>query len=300
MERRKFIGNTLLAGTAVALTPSLMSAQFQRKKTTLTILHTNDTHSNMEPFPANHAKYPGLGGVAKRYDLIEQIRSEAEQVLLLDAGDVFQGTPYFNRYGGELEMKVMSKMGYDVGTIGNHDFDGGMEGFVKAAKAANFPFVCSNYEFTNTPMEGQTKPYQMIQKGGIKVGVFGLGVELKGLVPDKLYGETVYLNPVEMAQELVGILRRKGADLIICLSHLGYSYENDKISDLSLAKQTEGIDLIIGGHTHTFLEQATPVFNAAGKTTLVTQAGWAGVRLGRVDFDLEKKLFKSNGGIVVA
>ncbi|TNE54128.1 MAG: bifunctional metallophosphatase/5'-nucleotidase [Bacteroidetes bacterium] len=300
MDRRSFVEKTLLGAGLVMGAPSLISASpAKRKSGRLTILHTNDTHSNIDPFPENHAKYPGLGGVARRYDLIQKIRSEEEHVLLLDSGDMFQGTPYFNRFGGELEMKVMSAMKYDMGTIGNHDFDGTMEGFVKAARYADFPFVCSNYEFTNTPMEESTRPYQIIERAGMKIGIFGLGVELAGLVPKKLYRETVYLDPVEMTQEVVGILRKKGVDMIICLSHLGYSYQSDKISDLRLAELTEGIDLILGGHTHTFLEKATPVQNKAGKITLVNQAGWAGIRLGRLDFDLEKKMFHASEGILV-
>jgi 5'-nucleotidase len=291
MKRRDFIQKTILTTTAVAISPSVFGQNALSKKETLTILHTNDTHSNIDPFPSNHAKFPGMGGVAKRFDMVQQIRLEEKNVLVLDAGDIFQGTPYFNRFGGELEMKVMSKIGYDAGTMGNHDFDGGMEGFVNAKKHATFPFLCSNYDFKNTPIDGQTEAYKIFRKGNLKIGVFGIGVELKGLVPDKLFGETVYQNPIERAQDMVTKLQDEKCDLIICLSHLGYEHPGDKVSDRVLAKKTKGIDLIIGGHTHTFLEKPTQELNLDGKITLINQVGWAGLNLGRIDFDVEKKFF---------
>lgn len=291
MERRDFIQKTILTTSALAVAPSFFGQEMKSKKERLTILHTNDTHSNIDPFPSNHAKFPNMGGVAKRFDMVNQIRQEEKHVLVLDAGDIFQGTPYFNRFGGELEMKVMTKIGYDAATMGNHDFDGGMDGFVKAKKHATFPFLCANYDFKNTPIDGQTELYKTFTKGALKIGVFGLGVELKNLVPDKLFGETVYQNPIERAQDIVNKLQAEKCDLIICLSHLGYEYATDKISDRILAKKTKGIDLIIGGHTHTFLEKPTQEFNLDGKITLINQVGWAGLNLGRIDFDVEKKFF---------
>ena len=292
MKRREFIQKTLVSGAALSVAPALFSQSIHSTEQKLTILHTNDTHSNIEAFPDNHAKYPGMGGVSKRYEIIQQIRKEEEHVLLLDAGDIFQGTPYFNRFGGELEMKVMSKMNYEAATMGNHDFDGGMEGFLKAKEHAVFPFICSNYDFSNTVLDGQIQLYQIIQKGKLKIGIFGLGVELKGLVPDKLYGETVYQDPIEMAQEMVSKLKDADCDLIICLSHLGYEYSNDKVSDRILAKKTKNIDLIIGGHTHTFLEKPTQEINSNGEITLINQVGWAGLNLGRIDYNIQKKIFR--------
>ena len=265
----------------------------------LTILHTNDTHSNIDPFPENHSKYPGKGGVARRFELIEKIRREEENVILLDAGDIFQGTPYFNKFGGVLEMKLMSHLGYDAATMGNHDFDGGMQGFVDAQKYADFPFVCSNYGFQNTPIDGHTKGYTIITRSKLKIGVFGIGVEMKGLVPDSKYGETKYLNPIDVANDKARLLKGKGCDLVICLSHLGYSYESDKVSDLVLARKTENIHLIIGGHTHTFLEKPTEEKNLNGETVLINQVGWAGINLGRIDFEIENKLFAKKDVITV-
>ena len=253
----------------------------------LTILHTNDVHSYIDPFPANHPKNPNMGGVARRAALIESIRKENPNVLLLDAGDIFQGTPYFNYYGGELEFKLMSMMQYDLATIGNHDFDNGIEGLYAQLPHASFEFVSANYDFKNTIMNGHVKPYKIINKDGIKVGVFGLGVGLDGLVDKKNYKETVYLDPVGVAQDMARILKQeKKCDLVICLSHLGYKYkdEPDKICDTKLATLTKDIDLIIGGHTHTFLDKPTVLKNAVGQDVLVNQVGCYGINLGRIDF----------------
>lgn len=300
MKRRSFIRNTALITGSTLIAPSLFA---QDNKATsarkITILHTNDTHSNIDSFPDNHAKYPGKGGVSKRFDLIQQIRQEEENVLLLDAGDIFQGTPYFNKYHGVLEMKVMSALGYDAATMGNHDFDGGVDGFDNAKQYADFPFICSNYDFTDTLLDGKTLDKLIINKGGVKVGIFGVGVELKGLVPDNKYLETKYNDPIEIAQDKVKELKEAGCELIICLSHLGYSYKSEKVSDLKLAEQTEGIHLIIGGHTHTFLDKPTEVINKSGNTVLVNQVGWAGVNLGRVDFEVDSALFSKKDVLIV-
>lgn len=294
MKRRSFVQKGILLTGATIIAPTLISQTSHEKKRKikqLTILHTNDTHSTIEPFPANHSKFPGKGGVVNRFNLIQKIRSEEENVLLLDAGDIFQGTPYFNMFGGVIEMKVMSKMGYDAATMGNHDFDGGMDGFLKAKEYADFPFLCSNYDFSATILKNQTQDSLIKEIGGLKVGIFGIGVELKGLVPDDKFGETVYLDPISSANRVALELKKKGCDLIICLSHLGYQYESDKISDLKLAAATKNIHLIIGGHTHTFLEKPTEVKNSEGQIVLVNQVGWGGIHLGRIDFDIEKKRF---------
>lgn len=284
MKRRSFITHLGLVGLGASVSSGFIVKKQLQKPVKLTILHTNDTHSNIDPFPSNHAKFPNMGGVARRFDLIQSIRSTEQHVLLLDAGDIFQGTPYFNRFGGVLEHRIMSELGYNAATMGNHDFDGGLGGFAKAQQSANFPFLCANYDFSNTLLEGLTQPHTIFKLAGIRVGVFGLGIDLNGLVPRVNIGETTYLDPIEMAQEQVKQLRRKKADLIICLSHLGYAYESDKISDVVLAQSTEGIDLIIGGHTHTFLEKPSEISNLSGKTTFINQVGWAGVQLGRMDF----------------
>lgn len=295
MKRRDFIEKTATGTALLSLGLSLSSFKSDIKQ--ITILHTNDVHSHIDPFPANDPRNPNMGGVARRAALIESIRQENPNLLLLDAGDIFQGTPYFNYYGGELEFKLMSMMKYDAATIGNHDFDNGIDGLTAQIPHASFEFISANYDFKNTSMDGFAKPFKIFNKNGIKIGVFGLGIELNGLVDKKMYKETVWHNPVEIAQDMVRILKKENnCDLIICLSHLGYKYakeDSDKISDLKLAERTKDIDLIIGGHTHTFLDKPTIVKNLDNKEVLVNQVGCYGINLGRIDFYFENDKSKS-------
>ncbi|MCF8320518.1 MAG: metallophosphatase [Flavobacterium sp.] len=298
MKRREFIQKT--AATTALAGLGLSFSSFKSLDTKhLTVLHTNDVHSYIDPFPADHPRNANMGGVSRRAAIIENIRQENPNLLLLDAGDIFQGTPYFNYYGGELELKLMSMMKYDLGTMGNHDFDNGLEGFYSQMHHANFDFVTSNYDFNNTILQGKTKQYKIFDKNGIKVGIFGLGIELTGLVDSKNYKETKYLSPLEIAQDLSRILKHEQkCDLVICLSHLGYKYkdEQDKISDVKLATLTKDIDLIIGGHTHTFLEKPTVLKNSEGKEVIVNQAGCYGINMGRIDFYFENDKSKSHIG----
>lgn len=303
MKRRDFIEKTAASTAILGLGLSLSSFTADDVKQ-ITILHTNDVHSHIDPFPADDPRNPNMGGVARRAALIETIRQDAKNVLLLDAGDIFQGTPYFNYYGGELEFKLMSIMKYDLSTIGNHDFDNGISGLYAQMPHATFDFISANYDFKNTMMNGLVKPYKIFMKNGIKVGVFGLGVKLDGLVDKKMYEETVYNDPVEVSQDMVRILKHEQkCDLVICLSHLGYDYKNDPemISDLNLAALTQDIDLIIGGHTHTFLDKPTVVKNLAGNDVLVNQVGCYGINLGRIDFffDTNKNKVSSGKSIIV-
>jgi len=289
MKRRDFIQKTAASSALLGLTGMSLSSFSTVNTKKITILHTNDTHSHIDPFPADHPKNPNMGGAARRAAIIESIRKEEKNVLLLDAGDIFQGTPYFNYYGGELEFKLMSMMQYDVATMGNHDFDNGIEGFYAQLPHAKFDFVSANYDFKNTVLNDIVKPYKIIIKDGIKIGIFGLGVQLDGLVDKKLYKETVYNNPIEVAQDMTRILKEeKKCDLVICLSHLGFKYkdEPEKPSDIVLAQKTKNIDLIIGGHTHTFLDKPVIEKNSEGKEVLINQVGCFGVNLGRIDFYL--------------
>lgn len=293
MNRKEFL-KILGGGTlATTLMPNQLLASSKKDKAQkITILHTNDQHSRIEPFEATNSRFPNQGGFARRATLVEQIRKQEENVLLLDCGDIFQGTPYFNMFGGELEFKLMSILKYDAATMGNHDFDNGLEGFLKALPNAKFPFICSNYDFSNTILEGKTEPYKVFKKGNIRVGIFGLGIELEGLVGKKHYGETKYLDPVEIAQHYADFLKNeKKCDLVICISHLGYDFGKDKekMSDKKVAAQTSNIDLILGGHTHTFLPEPQVFVNKVGKNMLVNQVGWAGLLLGRIDFYFDDK-----------
>ncbi|WP_100615574.1 bifunctional metallophosphatase/5'-nucleotidase [Confluentibacter citreus] len=300
MKRRDFLQKTSVATGALTLSGfGLQSFSIPVKTSQITILHTNDVHSHIDVFGPEDGRNANKGGVARRASLIESIRRENPNTLLLDAGDIFQGTPYFNYYGGELEFKLMSMLKYDASTIGNHDFDNGIDGLYAQLPHAKFDFICSNYDFSNTIMDTHSKPYRVFKKDNIKIGVFGLGIELEGLVDKNMYKETKYLDPIETAQEMTRILKDDEAcDLIICLSHLGYDFKENpnKISDLKLAAATKNIDLIIGGHTHTFLSKPTIVKNIEGKNMLVNQVGCYGINLGRIDFYFDSEKNKSAHG----
>ncbi len=303
MKRREFIQQTAAASALIGLGGMGLSS-FTPKTKKITILHTNDVHSHIDAFGPDDGRNPNQGGVARRASLIKAIREENPNTLLLDAGDIFQGTPYFNYYGGELEFKLMNMLNYDVATIGNHDFDNGIDGLYAQLPHAKFDFISANYDFSNTIMDTHVKPYRIFIKDGIKIGIFGLGIQLEGLVDKKMFKETVYLDPIETSQEMTRILKEdEHCDLIICLSHIGYFYKNapDRISDLNLAKATKDIDLIIGGHTHTFLDKPTVVKNLENKNMLVNQVGCYGINLGRIDFyfDSEKNKAANGTSIIV-
>jgi len=303
-HRRRFIREAGLTAASLALSavPSLAARPDGRRR--LTILHTNDVHSRLEPFPADAGGNAGRGGVAARAALVRRIRSEEEQVLLLDAGDIFQGTPFFNIFKGEPELRAMSLMGYDAATMGNHDFDAGIANFAEQAAAhARFPIVVCNYDFAGTPMEYRHVPRLVVRKGDLRIGITGVGIELQGLVPQELYGGTRYLDPVAEADRQAHQLRRReGCDLVICLSHLGDAYKDGKVSDERLAQDTEHIDLIIGGHTHRFFDAPRVYRNRAGRPVAVNQVGWGGLRLGRLDYVFESgkgHRLKGNAALVI-
>lgn len=300
MKRRDFIQKTAM-GTALVSIGNMGLQSFSTKNDfkKITILHTNDLHSHIDAFGPEDGRNANKGGVARRATLIDSIRKENPHTLLLDAGDIFQGTPYFNYYGGELEFKLMSKLKYDAATIGNHDFDNGIGGLYAQLPNAEFEFISANYDFSKSIMDTHVKPFKVFTKNNIKIGVFGLGIQLAGLVDPQLYKETVYLDPLETTQDMTRILKTEHkCDLIICLSHLGYFYENvpNRISDLNLAKATKDIDLIIGGHTHTFLPKPTVVQNIENKNVLVNQVGCYGINLGKIDFYFDDSKNKSANG----
>ncbi|SKB94723.1 bifunctional metallophosphatase/5'-nucleotidase [Daejeonella lutea] len=290
LNRRDFIRGTAAGAALLALGIGPESVYAGDDVVKLIFLHTNDVHSRIDPFPMDGSRNQGMGGVAGRASLIKKIRQEEKNVLLLDAGDIFQGTPYFNFYGGELEIKMMSMMGYDAGIMGNHDFDNGIEGFHKQLPHANFPILNANYDFSDTLLNGKTQPYKIFKRDGLKIGVFGLGIELNGLVNKQQYGNTIYMDPLPKALEMERFLKLdQHCDLVVCLSHLGYKYDSSKVSDLVIARNTNFIDLIIGGHTHTFMDKPDSIRNLKGTETLVNQVGFAGINLGRIDFIFQRK-----------
>jgi 5'-nucleotidase len=296
-NRRQFLKLLGTAAVVGSVAPDVLGSVHAPKTTSLTILHTNDVHSRLDPFPMDGSRNAGKGGVARRATLIRTIRQEQKNVLLFDAGDIFQGTPYFNLYKGEPEILAMSRLGYDAGTIGNHDFDGGIDNMVTQFGKASFPLLIANYDFKNTVMDGKTLPYKIFDKDGIKIGVFGLGIKPEGLIPKDAYKETKYLDPVEIGNDTAATLRNeKKCDYVVCLSHLGFKYDGPTVSDNVLAAQTRNIDLIIGGHTHTFLDAPVAVNNLNAQPVWINQVGFAGINLGRIDLAFERGKAVSSAG----
>jgi 5'-nucleotidase len=265
----------------------------------ITILHTNDTHSRIDPYPANDPNFAGMGGYARRAALVNHYRREDPELLLLDAGDFFQGTPYYNLYGGETELVLMSHLGYSAATLGNHEFDNGLDGLLKVLPHANFPFICSNYDFSRTILKDKTIPSLVMTRNGIRIGLYGLGISLRGLVGSNLYGETVYHDPVDVAREVERELKTdKKCDLVICISHLGFRYDSDRVSDYIVASQTRHTDIIVGGHTHRVLNPPEVVSNLDNQPVYIGQAGSGGVFLGKMQVyigpDTHEKFVDSN------
>jgi 5'-nucleotidase len=295
MNRREFINRSaavgLLLGAGAFPVEAFAAGDLQK----ITILHTNDQHSRIDPFPMDGTKNQGLGGVARRAEVIRQVRAQEKNVMLLDSGDIFQGTPYFNKYHGQVEIMMMNEMKYDATTIGNHDFDGGLDNLAVRMDQAQFPFLVSNYGINDTPLKNKAKEYKTFKYGDVKVGVFGVCIELHGLVDKNMYGGTIYRDPIADANRVAATLKHdEKCDLVICLSHLGFKYDGNKVSDQVLAKSTRNIDLILGGHTHTFFDAPETYTNAEGRNVLVNQVGWAGIYLGQVDFYFDHKKRKQN------
>ena len=290
LNRRGFIKQTLALGAVATLGSLPFDSMAAARTKRLTILHTNDVHSHIDPFPMDGSRNQGLGGVARRSTLIDQVREEEDNVLLVDSGDMFQGTPYFNMFGGKLELELMTKLGYEAGTFGNHEFDNGLDGLVKYLDEAHFPFLTANYDFTGTVLEGRTQDYTIIQKGGIRIGLTGVGIDIAGLVDPTNYKGMKYLDPIPVVNRIAKMLKEeKKCDLVICLSHLGYKYESDQVDDLKLAAASRNLDIILGGHTHTFLDEPSRVRNLDGQEVWVNQMGFAGLRLGRLDVVFHKE-----------
>ena len=282
INRRTFLTTSAAFGATLAAFPrKLLNAN--AADTVITILHTNDTHSQIDPLPANDAN-AGNGGVARRATLVKRVRKENPNTLLIDAGDVLQGTPYFNFYKGEVEYKAMSAIGYDVGTLGNHEFDNGVEALAVALKFANFDIVSANYDVRGTVLEPRVQRYVVKTPGGVRVGLFGLGVSPVSLItPDNFKGVT-YIDPVVAAREVVKKLREEErCTLVVAMSHLGYNADA-RSGDSFVASQVDGIDFIAGGHTHTFMKEPVTQTQPCGAKTTIFQVGKSGIYVGRVDF----------------
>ena len=266
-----------------------MGTVMAQQKTRLVILHTNDTHSQVEPTDKSALKTSDMGGYARRMGLIEQIRAKEKNVLLVDAGDYSQGTPYFNFFNGRVEIDAMNRMGYDAGTLGNHEFDNGIDTLAVVLKNAKFPMVSSNYKLDKTALYSLVKPYVIIVRAGLRIGIMALDVNPESLIFDKNYKGLVYLDPVEKANEVSTLLKKnEKCDVIICLSHLGSDSTKKEVNDFEIARKTRYIDVIIGGHSHSMISNTT-VKNAAGKPMVIAQVGKSGLYLGEVELELEKK-----------
>lgn len=291
VTRREFLRKTAVGTGLAALSQFPLDALAQSKENQkLTIAHTNDVHSRLDPFPMDGGKYEGMGGIIAREKVLRKLRAESEHTLLLDAGDMFQGTPYFNFFKGEPEIIAMNMLGYDAATIGNHDFDAGVEGLLKQLEHAQFELVNCNYDFGDTGLDRYVKPYTIIRKGRLKIGMLGVGIALQGLVPDSLCNGVTYFDPILAANEWAYRLKvSKRCDYVICLSHLGFEYKDNKVSDKVLASESEHIDMILGGHTHTFLDAPLTIKNLKNQTVVVNQVGWGGVHLGVIDIFFNHK-----------
>jgi 5'-nucleotidase len=254
----------------------------------IVILHLNDTHSRIEPFPSNAHYNAGEGGMERIYNYVQKTRQESANVLLFHCGDQVQGTPYFNFFAGETEISVGNLLGFDAACLGNHEFDNGLEFLAAMIKRAKFPIVATNLDFTGTPVEGLTKPYLIIKKNGLKIGVIGQTIDFKGLVAKANSEGVKWLNPIETTNTTAEFLKNKEhCDLIIVISHLGYYPKDNKMGDTQLAEQTRNIDLILGGHTHTFMKNPVTVKNLDGKDVIINQTGSDGIYVGRIDVGLK-------------
>ena len=295
MKTNHYIYNKVVTRLVMGLLPFylftfLPSEVVAKKQKQLVILHTNDTHSTIMPLNENldNKDLAGRGGFQRRINMIKQLREQHPDLLLFDSGDFSQGSGYYTLFKGEVEVGLMNMMGYDCATIGNHEFDFGLDNMAKLFRMANFPIVCSNYDCKGTVLEDLVKPYIVLKRNGLKIGVFALAPAMKGLVFDANCEGITYLDPAETAQKYIDILRKQEkCDLVICVSHLGWNIEGD--CDESFLSKTEGCDLVLGGHTHTYMPVLEYTPDKNGKLIPVDQNGKHGVFVGKLVLNLEKK-----------
>ena len=255
----------------------------------LLILHTSDTHSCVEPISPNFAvaSFANKGGYIRRISLFNQLREENPgKVLTFDCGDFSQGSVYYNLFKGEVEVKLMNLMHYDAVTIGNHEFDFGLENMARIFRMAEFPIVCCNYDFTGTPCEGLVKPYVVIERGGKRIGVFGVAPQPKGLVVGKNYEGMKYTTPAVAAQPIIDKLRhQENCDIVVCLSHLGWGNEPEQ--DQNFISHTFGIDVLLGGHTHTYFTEPAYVNDKKGHQVIVDHEGKNACFVGSIELEVD-------------
>ena len=294
MNRRGFLA------ASAALAASRLPLRAQDPGGRITLLHTNDTHSRIEPFGPGMGGLSGRGGIARRATMVKQLRAELGPVLLLDSGDVFQGTPYYNQFKGKLDYRLMSMVGYDAATLGNHDFDSGVDALLEAMTEANFPFLNCNFDCKDAPALGKRLlPWLVKEFPGVRVGLTGVGVDFQNLVAPKDHKGVAWRDPYQSLRPVVQHLREKQkVDLVVVLSHLGHDSKGERWDDLQMPKAVPGIDAIIGGHSHTFLDEPINVPTDHGTSTIF-QVGFGGVNLGRMDFNVVKGVVKSSNGLAL-
>lgn len=311
--RRHFLKTAAVTGLALSLPKTLSSfsrvtnyatiwaplLRPEAGETLITVLHTNDTHSQIDPILDNDKAYPAKGGVARRATLVKRIRKENPNTLMLDGGDVMQGTPYFNFYKGEVEYKAMSLIGYDAGTLGNHEFDNGVEALAKALQFADFDIISTNYDVRGSALESKVKTHAVKVLSGVRVGLFGMGISPKGLITPDNFKPVQHMDPVRMTRGVVKLLReQERCTLVFGMSHLGYypKPQKDEVGDTQVAAQVDGIDFIASGHTHTFMEKPAVQKNPSGKDTVIFQVGRSGIYVGRVDFTVREGKVTAHAG----
>ena len=279
----KRILTILTIAVAVTLTAAAKGRQ-------LLILHTNDTHSCVLPLNPNLADtmLAGRGGFLRRAAMIDQMRKEDKDLLLLDSGDFSQGSPYYTMFKGDVETELMNIMGYDAATIGNHEFDFGLENMARIFRKAKFPIVCANYDFTGTVVEGLVKPYVIIKRKGVRIGIFGLSPKLDGLVMASTCAGVRYSDPIKTANAVADKLKNEEkCDVVICLSHLGW--DEAGLNDMEMMAKTRNIDLVLGGHSHSYFKTLNHVRNLDGKDDPNDPHGKHGIFVGKITLSLEKR-----------
>lgn len=282
MNRDKIIRIALILAGLATLAYCVYAGYNLGKKEVhhLTILHVNDTHSHIEPDRVGI--YKGMGGLLERTAYVDSVRQAdgAENVLLLHGGDYSQGSTYFNEFGTAYMFDAINRLQYDAVTLGNHEFDNGIEALGEALAVCKVPVVVCNYDFSPFEIGKYVKPYTIVEKAGLKIGIIGVLCPLGSVLSGDTANRLPMLDMVSSVQKYADELRPQ-CDLVIVLSHIGYTEHGPgEMTDPQLCAATRNIDLFVGGHSHTFMEEAAWCPNLDGKKIPVTQAGWEGVYMG--------------------
>ncbi len=256
--------------------------------TPLVLLHTNDTHSQLEPYDSNDKYNANMAGIVRRAALIRQVRANEPNVLVVDAGDFVQGTPYFNLFHGEADINLMNKVGLDAITLGNHEFDNGIPFLTKMLKKAKFKVIASSYDVSATPLKKYVRSWLIVKKGKLRIGIVSANISPYGLISPANFSGMKYLDPYQTVETKAAWLKSvKKCNLVICLSHLGLDNKGEAPDDIRLAEKSKNIDVIIGGHSHTFMRNPAKKINAVGDTVIINQVGKGGIYVGRIDLDVD-------------